>query len=159
MQGVDDGLAEGQVVLRAGRHHCGSQRLRSSLFRFGRGRSCLGCSRLGRGGCLGCLGCLRLRGGCFGLSFGQRGLELGDDFGVNRSLSRIHGFRKGRLGFGGGRSSLFSSGGGGVGFGLGGGGFRLRGGRLGLCCCRGRFGFGLSSGGVSVRSVVRVVTA
>ena len=159
MQGVDDGLAEGQVVLRAGRHHCGPQRLRPSIGRFGRGCRGGGCGRLCLGGGLGGLGCLRLGGFGLGLSLSQRGLKFGDNFGVDRSFSRIHGFRKGRLGFGGGCGSLFSPGGGRICLGLGGCGLRLRGGRFGLCCCRGRFGFGLSSGGVSVRGVVGVVTA
>ena len=145
MQGVDDGLAEGKVVLRAGCHHCGPQRLRPGVLRLGGGRRGCCCSRLCRG-C--CLGRLRLGGGRFGLSCGQRGLEFGDDFGVYRSLSRVHGFRQGRLGFGGCGRSLLGSGGGGVGFGLGGVGFGLRGGCFGLGGRCGCFGLGLRGGRV-----------
>ena len=148
MQGVDDGLAEGQVVLRAGRHHRGPQRLRPRVLRLCRGCCGRGSSRLCRSGGFGGLGCLRLGGGCFRLSFGQRGLEFGDDFGVYRSLRRIHGFRKGRLGFGGGCGRFFSSGSGRVGFGLGGVGFGLGGVGFGRGGRGGCLGFSLRSGRV-----------
>ena len=158
VQGVDDGLAEGQVVLRAGCHHRSPQRLRPShlCFCLGSRRRSGSSSLLSRGGGFGGFGLGR---GGLGLSFCQRGLEFGHNLGVYGSLGCLHGLRQCLLGLGGRGGGLLSPGGGRISLGLSFGGFRLCGGRLGLCRGRGRFGFGLSGSGVSVWSVVSVVTA
>ena len=135
MQGVDDGLAEGQVVLGAGRHHRSPQRLRPCRLRLGRGGGRIGLGLRGGGGRLGGLG---LGLGCF-----QRRLELGDDLGVYRSLGLGQSRVEGRLG-------LLSGGGGRVGLGLRLGGLGLGGGGLGFGGCRGGLGLGLGG----IRGVV-----
>ena len=130
-----------QVVLRAGRHHSGPQRLRVHF-----GVVCLG-GGFGRGGGSsssllrrgGSRFRLFLSGGGFGLGRFQLSLQLGDDLGVDGPLGLSQGSLECRLGLCCRGGSSLGLSGGGIGLGLSRGG--------------GRFGLGLSGGGISVPSV------
>ena len=159
VQGVDDGLAEGQIVLRAGSHHRSPQRLRPRRLGVGLGRgggsSLLGCGGssfgFGRGGG-------GSFGGCGGLGLGrfQLRLQLGDDLRVDCPGGRIHGRRQCLLGLGRGGGSLLGPGGGLLGLGRGRVGLGLGGGRVGLGLSGGCLGLGLGRGRVAVDGVVIV---